>query len=116
MLDPRQAGGRNSPGARRLRWLRDAEGAKNSTEWARRIGWSLPQLSNYENGVRLSLDAAITLRGKVAGLTIDWLFLGAEGGLSVDLAQRLRAVQEEERVSKPKPSKPNKLRKVVGRP
>lgn len=97
MLERRQAGGRNSEEARRLRWLRIAEGASNSTEWAKRIGWSLPQLSNYENGVRLSRDAAINLREKVAGLTTDWLWFGAENGLSVDLARRLRAVQDAER-------------------
>ena len=100
MLERRQAGGRNSEEARRLRWLRAAEGAENSTEWARRIGWSLPQLSNYENGVRLSRDAAINIVKKVPGLTTDWLWFGAENGLSVDLAKRLRAVQKAEQ-SKP---------------
>lgn len=106
MLERRQAGGRNSEEARRLRWLRVAEGAVNSAEWARRIGWSQSQLSNYENGVRLSRDAAIHLCRKVPGLTTDWLWFGAENGLSVGLRDRLRALQAAE---EPKPSVKRKV-------
>jgi transcriptional regulator with XRE-family HTH domain len=116
MLERRQAGGRNGLAAQRLRWLRVAEGAKTSSEWAKRIGWSRPQLSNYENGVRLSLDSASTLRNKVHGLTVDWLLFGAENGLSVDLRDRLRAVQEAERAAKPvKQGKAGKPRKVLSK-
>lgn len=55
---------------------------------------TLPQLSNYENGVPLSRNAAIMLVRKVPGLTTDWLFLGREEGLSVDLRRRLRKAGE----------------------
>jgi len=48
------------------------------------------QLSNYENGIPLSRDAAIKLATRVPGLTTDWLFMGREAGLSVDLRRRLR--------------------------
>jgi hypothetical protein len=89
-------GGRESPGARRLRLLRRAEGGDNSSTWARRMGMTLPQLSNYENGVPLSRNAAITMARKVPGLTTDWLFLGREEGLSVDLRRRLRDAAEAE--------------------
>jgi transcriptional regulator with XRE-family HTH domain len=96
MTDPWN-GGRNSMMAKRLRWVRAAEGVKTSTEWAKRIGWSPSQLSNYENGVRLSFDAAITLVSKVPGLSIDWLVFGNEMGMSLDLRARVLAEAEKER-------------------
>src|SRR4051812_27247175 len=90
----RESGGRHSPGAKRLRLLRKAEGCDNSSAWARRMGLTLPQLSNFENGVPLSRNAAINMVRRVPGLTMDWLFLGREEGLSFDLRQRLRQAQE----------------------
>jgi hypothetical protein len=48
------------------------------------------QHGNYENGFPLPRDAAITLATRVPGLTTDWLFMGREEGLSVDLCRRLR--------------------------
>lgn len=89
-MHQKQAGGRDSPVAKRLRLLRIAEGGDNSTVWSRRVGMTLPQLSNYENGVMLSRDAAIRLATRVPGLTTDWLWLGREEGLSVDLRRRLQ--------------------------
>lgn len=89
----RKLGGREDQGARRLRQLRKAEGGESSTAWAKRMGMTLPQLSNYENGVPLSRNAAIVLVHRVPGLTTDWLFLGREEGLSFDLRQRLRAAK-----------------------
>lgn len=91
----KESGGRASPGARRLRLLRKAEGGDNSTIWAKRMGMTLPQLSNYENGVKLSRDAAILMCKRVPGLTMDWLFMGREEGLSVDLRRRLEAAAAE---------------------
>jgi transcriptional regulator with XRE-family HTH domain len=101
MLERRQAGGRNSAEATRLRWLRAAEGNLSSTDFASRVGWSLSQLSNYENGIRLSRDAAIQLKEKVEGLTIDWLWFGAEEGLSPSLRRRLRIVRDAKKSTKP---------------
>jgi hypothetical protein len=48
------------------------------------------QYSNFENGYPLPRDAAISLVMLVPGLTTDWLFMGREAGLSVDLRRRLR--------------------------
>jgi transcriptional regulator with XRE-family HTH domain len=82
--------GRNSPTAKRLRALRKAEGGDNSTAWAKRMGMSLPQLSNFEGGVPLARNPAINMAKRIPGLTTDWLFLGREEGLPVDLRRRLR--------------------------
>jgi hypothetical protein len=82
--------GRDGAIAKRLRLLRKAEGEDSSSAWARRMNMSLPQYSNYEGGHPLSRDAAITLATRVPGLTTDWLFMGREEGLSVDLCRRLR--------------------------
>lgn len=81
--------GRNNPIAKRLRILRRAEGVSKSSVWAARMGMSLQQLSNYENGRLLSRNSAITLAKRVPGLTLDWIYLGREEGLSVDLRRRL---------------------------
>lgn len=93
-MHTKESGGRESPGAKRLRLLRMAEGGDNSSTWAIRMGMTLPQLSNYENGVPLSRNSAIKLVQRIPGLTTDWLFLGREEGLSVELRRRLRAAAE----------------------
>jgi hypothetical protein len=54
------------------------------------MGMSLARYSNFENGYPLPRDAAITIVTRVPGLTTDWLFMGREAGLSVDLRRRLR--------------------------
>lgn len=93
-MHTKESGGRQSPTAKRLRLLRVAEGGDNSSRWAARMGLTLPQLSNFENGVPLSKVAAIAMATKVPGLTTDWLFMGREEGLSVDLRRRLQEAQE----------------------
>lgn len=93
-----ETGGKNSAIARRLRVLRKAEGDPRPIIWARRVGWSISQLSNYESGVPLSKNAAIGLATLIPGLTTDWLFLGREQGLSVDLLRRLESAEAELRV------------------
>jgi transcriptional regulator with XRE-family HTH domain len=98
-MHTKESGGRASPGALRLRLLRKAEGGDNSSTWARRMGMTLPQLSNYENGVPLSRNAAIEMVKRIPGLTMDWLFMGRDGGLSVDLRRRLEAAAAEDEVN-----------------
>jgi hypothetical protein len=90
-----ETGGKHSPIARRLRVLRKAEGDARPVAWAKRVKWSLSQLSNYESGVPLSKNAAIGLAILIPGLTTDWLFLGREHGLSVDLLRRLESAEAE---------------------
>lgn len=93
-----ETGGKHSPIARRLRVLRKAEGDPRPIVWSKRVGWSISQLSNYESGVPLSKKAAIGLATLIPGLTTDWLFLGREQGLSVDLLRRLESAEAELRI------------------
>jgi transcriptional regulator with XRE-family HTH domain len=81
---------RDSAIAKRLRLLRKAQGDDSASGWARRMDMSPQQYSNYESGYPLPRDAAITLATRVPGLTTDWLFMGREEGLSVELGRRLR--------------------------
>lgn len=97
-MEEPDSGGKDSPIARRLRILRKAEGDTRPVVWAKRVGWSISKLSNYESGVPLSKNAAIKLAQLIPGLTTDWLFLGRELGLSVDLLRRLEAAEAELRL------------------
>jgi transcriptional regulator with XRE-family HTH domain len=94
-MHTKESGGKEAPGARRLRILRKAEGGDSSSAWAKRMGMTLPQYSNYENGVPLSKPAAVRLATRVPGLTTDWLFMGRMEGLSVDLRRRLEKAEQE---------------------
>ena len=95
-MHTKETGGRNSPGAKRLRHLRRAEGGVSSSTWAARMGMTRPQISNYENGLPLSKNAAVRLAQQIPGLTTDWLLMGREEGLSVDLRLRLRKAADDE--------------------
>jgi transcriptional regulator with XRE-family HTH domain len=54
--------------AGRLRKLRAAIFAENSTQFAKRIGVSIQRLNNFENGFPLSIDVANRIRAAVPGL------------------------------------------------
>lgn len=90
----KQSGGKFSPMAQRLRLIRMAEGETNSSRWAQRMGWTGPQLSNYENGVVISRDAAIQMANRVPGLTTDYILRGVMDGMTVDLRRRLEQAAE----------------------
>lgn len=92
----KQSGGKFSPMATRLRLIRMAEGETNSSRWAKRMGWTLPQLSNYENGVIISRDAAIRMANTVPGLTTDYILRGVMDGMTVDLRRRIEAIEAAE--------------------
>jgi transcriptional regulator with XRE-family HTH domain len=87
----REVTDRDNEIAKRLRILREAEGEDSSSAWAERMGFSAQQYSNYENGYPLPRDPAMVLAREIPGLTIDWLFIGREEGLSFDIRRRLRA-------------------------
>lgn len=95
-MHTKQTGGKFSPMAQRLRLIRLAENETNSSRWAQRMGWTLPQLSNYENGVMISRDAAIQMANRVPGLTTDYILRGVVDGLTVDLRRRLEDVKDAE--------------------
>jgi hypothetical protein len=92
-MHTKQSGGKFSPMAQRLRLIRLAEGETNSSKWAKRMGWTLPQLSNYENGVLISRDAAIRMADQVPGLTTDYILRGKMDGMTVDLQRRLEEAE-----------------------
>jgi transcriptional regulator with XRE-family HTH domain len=71
MASQRDSAGKDSATSKRLRLLRKAEGDDSSSAWAERMGLTQPQLSNYENGIPLSRDAAIKMAEHVPGLTTD---------------------------------------------
>lgn len=85
-----------SPGSQRLRWVRLAEGFENSAHFASRVGLGATAYSQYENGVRLSLDAAIKIADRVPGLTTDFLVRGREEGMPAELRRRIEAVKQRE--------------------
>jgi hypothetical protein len=97
MAHTKETGGRKSPMAVRLRLIRLAEGETNSSRWAHRMGWTQPALSNYENGVMISRDAAIRMANRVPGLTTDYILRGIVDGLSVSLRRRLEEAEAVER-------------------
>ncbi len=90
----RETGGRESPGARRLRLIRMAHGDKPAV-WAQRIGLTVTQLSNFENGYPISKNAAITMANRIPGLTTDYILRGVDAGLTVELLRRLERAEKE---------------------
>src|SRR5882724_3642569 len=92
-MHTKEIGGRESAGAKRLRLIRIAEGETNSSRWAKRLGWTLPQLSNYENGVTISRNAAIQMANRIDGLTTDYILRGVTNGLTIDLKRRLEEAE-----------------------
>lgn len=90
--------GWNDPEARRMRWLRAAEGYPDAQAvFARKIGMSATQLSNFERGDRrVPRDAALRILQRVPGFDLIWLWTGDKRGLSHDLRRRIEAVMEAE--------------------
>lgn len=76
--------------ARRLRILRIAEEPVQS-RFCSGLGISPSRWNNFEAGTPLSKEVAFQLVRKVPGLTLDWLWLGIESGLTVELRRRLNA-------------------------
>jgi transcriptional regulator with XRE-family HTH domain len=99
-----------SPGSQRLRWVRLAEGFENSAQFASRVGIGATAYSQYENGVRLSLDAAIMIANRVPGLTTDFLVRGREEGMPAELRRRIEAAKEREAPDEPPIERPSVTR------
>ena len=78
--------------ARRLRILRQrAQGGEQGSQarFAAQIGIEYRRWNNYERGHPLSRDMAVLLVNRIHGLTLDWLYLGREDGLSTKLQREL---------------------------
>lgn len=85
-----------SPESQRLRWVRLAEGYENSALFASRVGINATAYSQYENGVRLSRDAAVKIANRIPGLTTDYLIRGREEGMPAELRRRIEGARERE--------------------
>jgi transcriptional regulator with XRE-family HTH domain len=79
---------RNPEMAKRLKRLRDVYGP-SQIEFCRRFGFTASQWSNYESGTKPSLAAATQLVRRIDGLSLDWIYFGRTGGLTIEVARRL---------------------------
>jgi transcriptional regulator with XRE-family HTH domain len=81
--------------ARRMRQLRRAEGfGESAAAFAKRVGWTPTQLSNYENASRrVPRDAALQLLKVIPGFDPLWLWTGEKRALSFDLRRRLEEIE-----------------------
>ncbi len=82
--------------ATRLKALRFMIARDNQTTFAAQMGIEVKRWNNFERGSPLSKEIAFLLVQKIPGLTLDWLFLGREDGLTrtrqLELADALKAV------------------------
>jgi len=82
--------------AKRLKALRYMIAGDNQTTFAAQMGIEVKRWNNFERGSPLSKEIAFLLVQKIPGLTLDWLFLGREDGLTrtrqLELADALKAV------------------------
>jgi transcriptional regulator with XRE-family HTH domain len=74
--------------ATRMRALRLAFGPAQ-IEFCRRYRFSTSQWSNYEAGFKPSLAVAEQLVAQIDGLTLDWIYFGKTGGLTIQLMRTL---------------------------
>lgn len=90
----------------RMKWLRHAEGFKDGAAlFAKRVGWSPTQLSNYESGERrVPRDAALQLLRAIPGFDPVWLWTGEERGLSFDLRRRIEEARAADQGSSGEPT------------
>src|SRR5262245_49927176 len=75
--------------AARVKLIRLVQGYATSKEFAAVLKVKPSRLHNIERGFPLSIDVALRLVEAVPGLTLDWLYLGRDNGLTVDLARRI---------------------------
>lgn len=83
---PPMAGGRpdsNEAVSERLRLLRQVVSGESQTAFSARIGIDPKRWNNFERGMPLSKEVAILLVKKFPDVTLDWIYLGNENGLSV---------------------------------
>jgi hypothetical protein len=74
---------------RRLRRVREIYGP-SLTGFCREYKFTVSQWSNYESGWKPTLAVAEQLVKQIDGLTLDWIYRGETGGLTVMTAKILR--------------------------
>lgn len=104
-----ESGGKTAPTAVRMRQLRRASGyADNAKGFAEKLGITPPRLSNFENGLPISIDVAKRICQQVPGMSLDWLYYGKLEAVPLALQRRLEAADEA--VGKAKTRSPSKAR------
>lgn len=79
----------------RMRVLRRIAGNPRVVDMADRLGLTETQLHNYLAGAsRPTVDAAERICDHFR-ITMDWLFRGADGGLSMDTARRIEGAEDD---------------------
>lgn len=79
--------------SRRLRETREALGHPKAAPFAKAAGINPSAYSNYENGFRIGLDAAIKLC-ETYELSLDWIYFGEPAALlsmPAGVAEKIRA-------------------------
>ena len=82
----------NAAIARRLRILRhlvSGGGHGSRAQFAARIGIEYKRWNNFERGFPLPRGMAIHLVRAIDGLTLDWIYLGRQDGMSMRLQREL---------------------------
>lgn len=79
----------NEAVADRLRLLRQVVSGESQTAFAARLGIDVKRWNNFERESPLSKEVAFLIVKKFPDVTLDWLFLGNEGGLPVRFQREL---------------------------
>lgn len=79
----------NEAVAERLKLLRHVVSGGSQTAFAARLGVETKRWNNFERGTPLSKEVAFLIVKKFPDVTLDWLWLGNEGGLPVRLQREL---------------------------
>lgn len=75
----------------RLALLRRALGYETQSLFATKLGFGVSQWNNFERGMPLPFPAANKLMAKINGLSLDWIYYGRDGGLSVKLLNQIES-------------------------
>jgi len=79
--------------AYRCRLLRRAAGYDSATDFAALLGIERSRWANIEGGYPLTRQIALEIAKKVQGSSIDYLYLGMEGNLSVGMRDEIRRLE-----------------------
>lgn len=79
--------------AKRMRQVRIAFGPSLS-DFCRRYKFSVSQWSNYEAGFKPSLAVSEQLVTQIDGLSLDWIYRGKTGGMTLRIIEILNKAGE----------------------
>lgn len=80
----------------KLRYISDFGGEDQQGAWAEKLGFSPGVYSHWETGrTRIPIGAALQLREKIRGLTLDYIYLGGDD-IGTGLGRRLAAAPDRE--------------------